>query len=76
MTKYCTILLLMFLGSLNTRAQLPDLPWAKEVGAKKFPVSKKYFTLIVSGRNRIPSRSIPALFRKPLMPVRKPEAAL
>ncbi len=43
MTKYCTIILLMLLASFNTWAQLPNLPWAKQVGAKKFPVSKKIF---------------------------------
>ncbi|MGN7787224.1 glycoside hydrolase family 28 protein [Niabella sp. 22666] len=43
MIRFCTMLLILIVVSFNNQAQLPHLPWAKEVGAKKFPVGKKIF---------------------------------
>lgn len=43
MIKSYTIILAILITSFAGDAQLPDLPWAKEVGAKKIPAGEKVY---------------------------------
>ncbi len=76
MIKRCTILLTLLIVSFTGRTQLPDLPWAKEVGAKNFRQLKKYIMQIIMVQSPILLRSIPGPFKKLLTPAPKPAAAL
>ncbi|MCH5685391.1 hypothetical protein LWM68_14710 [Niabella sp. W65] len=76
MIKRCTILLTLLIVSFTGRTQLPDLPWAKEVGAKKFPSAKKIYYANNYGAKSDTLTINTRAIQKLLTPAPKPAAAL